>query len=277
MTPGGQPLRWLALDGCGRACYTRIYMKLSVLITTYQRRQYLLRLLQQLADNDSSGLDVSVHILHDGPLTFDYIPVNAWLKNHQGWTSAYMPSHCGRVLYYRVINQLLTHVQRCPADYYIKLDDDVHVGTTFFKDAIKAYRSVSNPRCVCLNLTNDGRGRPGWVLGLPPARRTAPSCGAGTHSAQWTDMCGFIATEQFFKCVAYRLHCPFPPGVRVAAASSSGVGKQISRRVVKSGYDIYQVDVSLVTHDDHTSVMHPRHRREVPLITNNITCLQQVK
>ena len=252
-------------------------MKISVLITTYQRRQSLLRLLQQLADNDDEGLDVAVHVLHDGPLSFDYMPVNAWLKNHPGWSSAYMPGHCGRILYYQVINQLFTHAQRRPADYYIKLDDDVRVSRTFFKDAVRLYRTIANPRCVCLNLVNDGRGRPGWVSGLAPDRRVAPAEVSAVHSAQWTDMCGYISVEQFFRCFNYRLNYPFAPGTRISAVSSSGVGKQISRRVVKAGYDIYQVDMSLVTHDDHPSVMHPRHRQMVPLISNDTTCTQQAK
>lgn len=219
----------------------------------------LLRLLQQL--KDASGCyDVHVHVLHDGAMPPQYAPCCQWVHtNRPAWSVVSAARHCGKQMYWSLINQLFRFTVHSSAAYYIQLGDDIQVSTSFFSDAISAYESIDDDKKVCLNLINDGRRRCGWVP-FTPVRK-----GHVWHT-QWVDM-NYIASPTFFRKLNYTLY-PISSSRFRDPNISSGVGAQISQRIHRMGLHIYQVDQSLAIHDAHESVMHPEHRKQVPLISN---------
>ena len=235
-------------------------MKITVLITTYQRRQLLLRLLQQLKDV-AGEYDVMVHIIHDGACPPQYMPVYTWLRAHRPtWSLVSASAHCGKQRYYSLISQLFRIGSRSGADYYIQLPDDIQIRPTFFKDAVAAYEAIQDDKKICLNLLRDAREKVGWVQFDPVP------CG-DVRQTQWVDMC-YIAPPAFFKRLGHTIF-PVPASRFRNPNMSSGVGSQISRRIHEQGFHIYQVEKSLVSHGTHKSVMHREHRKRTPLVTND--------
>ena len=229
----------------------------------------LLRLLGQIKDAEGKH-NITVFCVHDGPDRNNYDPIRAWIKekneqlikeSRDPWRFITTPLHNGKAHYYKTINRLYEYARDHKADYYVQLPDDVHVEPTFFDEAVSQFAAIQDNKKVCLNLLNDNRTNPGWV----PFERVQR---AHVWLTQWIDMC-FISNRNFFAFLNFVVQ-PVPLSWAGNPERSSGVGMQLSQRLFRRGHNLYMVQKSLVSHDDHPSVMHPEHRKSTPLITNNM-------
>jgi glycosyltransferase involved in cell wall biosynthesis len=232
-------------------------------ITTYNRPDMLMELLHNIL-LEAKAYKIKVIVLNDGS-TAKYGRVERYLEKHfEGIYKRFNGRH-GKPLYWALINHLFTAAKQFRFDYFIQLPDDVRLVEGFFDKAIAHYEAIPKHSRLCMNLLNDGREYAMWTP-VDPVR--IDFAGQQLIRIGWVDMC-YIAERTFFDRLEWTMK-PIDIAWSSANGRSSGVGMQISRRIVASGGHFYLVGKSLVIHDDHQSVMHTIHRKIQPLITNNI-------
>lgn len=237
------------------------------MITTYNRPESLVRLLEQL--NESAGDFASeygaspwivVDIRNDGGEDVD-IPVlpNLICNYYKEKTNN------GKQGYWRLIDKANKSIEGERFDYFIQAPDDVEAKKTFFREVARQWSIISDPRKICLNLLLDGSrvGRTNWTDFTP---RIKSFGGARFFLTGWNDLC-FVSGRRFFEELGYGIE-PVPASRwRRNPTLSSGVGQQISRRLFEKGLNMYQIRESIVFHGDHPSRMNTDVRRETPLIS----------
>lgn len=240
--------------------------KITIFITTYNRPDLLLLLLNDI-DRERTGYLINLVIINDHSAK-DYSQVLQLLeeKFHDAYRYIINEENLGKSYFWKTINKAYNLMAGESFDYFIQLQDDVRLVKGFFKKVTDSYDAITDSRKVCMNILVDYSRfmKPCWTSVLPQA------CTFGQYDlikTGWTDMF-FIAGQLFFKILNYRLD---PVDLRFTADKehSSGVGMQISRRLIAMNYSIYSLKRSLVIHNHHASVMHPDHRKRVPLITNH--------
>lgn len=172
----------------------------------------------------------------------------------------------GKRNYWRVINKLYHHLAEISSDtkfdYIFQLPEDVSLTNNFFMKSISLMRSVDS---ICMNLLADQRkGTQQWT-----SFKGEKLAWSDLWSSGWIDMC-YCAVPAFFEIINFTIN-PVPDSWFSAPSRSSGVGMQISNRIIASGHHFHQVDKSLVVHGGYNSVMHPDLRKLEPLkeVTTN--------
>lgn len=235
--------------------------KILFLINAYNRPVELLRLLSQIAEiKDIYRLEILIFEDHSDTNyeKCKQLLVNRHIKHE--WFRSEM--HCGKLNYWQIIHAAYQNLKSKTFDYLIHMPDDIELVNNFMDKAISVWESISDPRKVCLNLLREiNRNNPGWTQVQAHEYSTATNTG-------WVDMC-YLATPRYFNILRYEIHA-IDPQWSGNPERSSGVGMQISRRLVCAGMHLYQVKNSLVKHGIHESVMHPQHRKLNPLITNDM-------
>lgn len=173
----------------------------------------------------------------------------------------------GKPGYWKTINWLFDKLKESEFDYVIQLPDDVRLVDDFFNKSIIRFQSITDPKKICLNLLNDYSrdGKNFWTSYLPFDCRFNEYY--FTRNG-WIDGC-YLANNKFFELLKYTIE-PVSPRWTADPNKSSGVGMQVSYRIVRSKHYFYQVKFSLVIHGNHKSVMHPQHRLTTPLISNHM-------
>lgn len=243
-------------------------MKIIILISTYQRPDLLLRLLKQIVLTKSAH-EIYPVIVSDG-VPKGYAAVDKFLLKNFGQQIHQTEKHFGKPGYTSVINCLFGNARikhaEINADYFIQLPDDVELSYNFFNKAVEQFAAITHPSKICMNLLNDQRRNPGWSQfnAVTELHNGYPFI----HN-NWIDLC-FISTARFFTEINWRI-LPVNPEWSTDPSKSSGVGLQLTRRLTREKrFHIYMVFNSLVTHDHHSSVMHPEHRKVVPLIARAV-------
>lgn len=205
-------------------------MEKYIWINSYNREPMLNRLLVQVLDQvDLSDTRIVVYLDGYNPRRFQ-----------QGVGYYYLPHH-GKKYYYQLVRRNFLNLK--PARYYFKIDDDMQIEDDFFDRAIESWESISDPSKLFLNLLRDHRDD---MWGSGP---TEDYNGLVRRSG-WTDL-NFMAGGLMY---AHRYDFKFqPPPERI---TSSGVGRQLTRFGRRIG-NMYQVNRSLLIHDDHESQMNP--------------------
>jgi len=80
----------------------------------------------------------------------------------------------------------------------------------------------------------------------------------------WNDCC-WVTGRELGNALGWKIYEIIK--VEPRSYRSSGVGRQISRRLHAYGNTMYGVNETLLLHGDHESVMHPEERKTEPLIT----------
>jgi len=239
-------------------------MFIYVFITTYNRSQRLKILLDDLLQK--KGKHKLQIVVYDDASTLRYDFIDRYIEKYNIEYVKFDFNH-GRYRYWRLINYAFKQIRNTKYDYYIMLPDDVTLCNEFFKRAINTWEAIRDNRKICLNLLLD-RGRRGianWT-GFKPVK--VKYGGFEIYRTQWVDLC-FIADKRFFKEVRYRVDSiDFSRWQgKDCELLSSGVGAQVSEKLNRSGWHLYQVTDTLVFHGDHPSVMNPEERRRSRLVT----------
>ncbi len=221
----------------------------------------LLRLLEDIRKNKGNH-EIKVNIVNDKS-DKSYASVLEYLRKvTYKYDYAESSEHFGRTNYWQLVDYLFKQLMASEFDYMIQLPDDIRLTGGFFDEAIRLWNYVNDPRKACLNLLND-YGRDGKNIWTGTEIRSL----GDVMETGWVDMC-YIAEKKFLEALNYDLK----EVNRLWTNNenhSSGVGMQISIRIKEAGLRMYQVKKSLVIHGPHESVMHPNHRKTVPLITNH--------
>jgi len=243
-------------------------MKIKIFITTFNRPEMLVDLLKNLKQQ-ASNHDLSLFIVNDCS-TADYAPVLKYLKSH--WKNQYdyfvTEINYGKKDYWQLINFAYQQLETMEFDYLYQMADDILPVDNFFDRSISLFKSIPDKQLACLNLFNDysRNGKSFWTN--TPVQYFNYD-GIDLLLTGWVDML-YMATKDYLKYLNYKID-PVDHNWSGNRYLSSGVGRQISQRLVSGGYHIYQVKKSLTIHDDHPSVMHPTERQHTPLLSNHNT------
>lgn len=108
------------------------------------------------------------------------------------------------------------------------------------------------------NIINDGRTQQ-WV-----SFKASP-VDSETMRIGFTD-CGFFCNREALEKIGFHID-PIPELYFRKPSRSSGVGMQLTRRLIRANVPIYKPIKSLAFHGDHKSLMHPSLREIQPLIS----------
>lgn len=226
----------------------------------------LLKLLRSIK-KDNHTYDISLLIIDDCS-SEDYARVKTYLE--KSWAGCYdffrTEKNYGKKDYWQLINFAYQQLKEETFTYLVQLPDDVMLVQNFFKQAVRAFDAIPDRKKACLNILND-YSRNGKSFWTRVKVQDLTFRGIDFLRTGWVDMC-YISTKTYLSYLDYRIN-PINHTWSANKNLSSGVGKQISERLVSKGAHLYQLKKSLVIHDDHPSVMHPDHRKEVKLISNH--------
>lgn len=237
--------------------------KIIILINTYNRPDKLLNLLKQV---NTCNYHVHIAIIEDYSLA-NYERCRYFLSKHFNNNHSWLRSeeHCGKANYWQLINTAYKFIKNKEFDYIIHLPDDISLIPNFIFHSVQLFDNIRDPFKACLNLLKEiDRKNTGWT-------NQPEEEGRYTNKTQWVDMC-YIADSRMLSALEYKIN-PIDHAWSADPNRSSGVGKQISQRLFAKRMNMYQVKQSMVSHGNHASVMHPEHRKQVPLIaiTDKIT------
>lgn len=231
--------------------------KIGIYITSYNRHKMLMKLIDQLIEQ---GENINYHITvfddKSNDILFSNNPRLIFIKNDE---------HRGKKLYWKTWNEMFSLAAIRNDDYSIFLPDDVEICDNFFQLAIDKLEFIKSldKNFICLSILTDERRK----LALH-------SCWTGKQSkmqhgeilSHFNDCC-FICDRTFFEALDYTVEeVPLTRWKRDETLSS-GVGRQISLRLMNKELNMYHCFDSLVSHGEHESLMNPDERKTNPLIS----------
>jgi len=153
----------------------------------------------------------------------------------------------GKENFWKIFNFMFKKIENRYNDIYIFTPDDF---LDIDIDRIKAIHERLNHEPYAYNIINDGRN--GLYNGVVPIGLDEDIiCG-------FVD-CGFFCNREALDKIGYYVdECK-------ATKDSSGVGRQLSKRLLKEKVVMYKPIKSLASHGDHESIMHPEERKINPL------------
>jgi glycosyltransferase involved in cell wall biosynthesis len=225
--------------------------KILIIITTYNRRKMLLDLLRDIHDQEGD-YKVELVILNDGSKE-SYMTVLAYLRKNfeRRFTYIYDEHNLGKAGYWKRIKRLYEEVAKRDYNYVIQIPDDIRLVDHFFFQALNLFTAIPHDRRLCMSLhKEESRAHTGWT-----SLKTQEVVFGGMKLLRtgWMDMC-YIASKKYFELLNHTIH-PVPENWAGKEGKSSGVGMQISRRLVAKGCHFYQVKYSLIKAGVHASVM----------------------
>jgi len=198
-------------------------MKLAFLITTYNRPESLMNLINEIKDLGD------IYVVDDGSdEKLNLSGINYLYKENDGKKG-----------FYKTVTALWNMVRDKDYDYYFNLQDDGLPVKNFAYKAIRDYINIMDGRKIALNLFREQSrdGRVCWT-GFPPL-----DCGHVIQT-QWLDM-WFMCERKFYEVINWEV----PEQKRDWESNpdlGSGVGSYISRYMNRRGYSIYLVKKSLL-------------------------------
>ena len=224
-----------------------------IIITTYNRPEMLIYLLDDIEFN-SLGKKVLVTVFDDGSDTdYDY------LDKYDIKYVKYMKNN-GKMNYWKLVSDTFKYCCKIKSKYYIYLPDDVRLKNNFFEESVRIFEKIEDENKICLNLLMDEsrRGNSNWT-GFTPIEYDE------YYKTQWNDLC-FISKFDFFKKLNFEILPIDKKRWLKNSELGSGVGQQMSIRLMSLNQNMYHVVNSLVTHGGHESQMNYEDRQKVKLI-----------
>ena len=217
-------------------------MKILVNITTYKRPKELQSLVDQL-----KNYDVDIIIWDDDPQAERLENIN-----HNTF-----PVHYGKKLLWQKFKQIFEVCQYKKYDYYFFLPDDVVLNNNFISEAINTWKSIDDDKKICLSLLVDQRIKKANWTGIDPIDK------GNVILTQWNDLC-FLCEKKFFQ--SFKLTEIELTRWQKNPLLGSGVGSQISWKLLDLGFNMYNIKNKIINHIGTDSKMNPEERKKNPLI-----------
>ena len=222
--------------------------KTLIIITAYNRLKSLVNLCEELHKQDPQT-DI---VVFDDQSPEQFKPM---AENIQVLVN---PEHYGKHGYWKTYQRIFDYVKEHEYDYYIFLPDDIEPCPNFVATCIENYEKAG---CICLSpmITNrsflHGMSRYGWKQVTPT------EWGFMSH---YFDCCGIVKRD-FFEALKWQMeYIPAPSDPYL----SSGVGKQITRRLQALGCRLGHMKRTLLATTDDPSEMNQLERKRHPLYCN---------
>jgi hypothetical protein len=214
-------------------------MNVLINITSYNRKEKLANLLEQL--------DGYNFIVWDDKSDFKI--------NHQNFIQ--FNQNYGKRHAWKKFKIIFDYLKTTNYDYYIFLPDDVVLYDGFVEEAVRLWDSIEDDKKASLSVGDVKRTyTPNWT-----GFKSEPF--GEVIKTQWNDLM-FICDKNFFNIFALDMisfkrfkHNPL---------ISSGVGRQISLKLYRDGWNMYNTSKNLLKHvGNDDSKMNPEIRKSQPL------------
>lgn len=222
-------------------------MKIKIVITTYNRPKSFDRTIDEVNKwiKDNPSHDISVHIYDDysDPRNREANRQSSRKGRHR---YKCFPKNHGKKQFWELWNYILSDIKQMDFDYVVSLQDDCDYTPNFISEVLEYCNVLEqyDKNFAALNVRSDRLGERCWTNVNTSLITTA---GYKFYKTGWVDMI-FVANKKFFECLNYRLH-PIGKGRwEKDERKSSGVGVQLSNRVVDCGLSIYQPQTKLLSH-----------------------------
>jgi hypothetical protein len=217
-----------------------------ITISTFNRNDILSKIIDKI-NSENSKHNYKIIIYNDGndidsfSKTFeskDNVSIINGAQNH------------GKIFYWKSINYLLEEIKKYDYKYCIQLDDDHYPTSSFFDKINKIYASIDQS-CITKAVINDNYLDQRWGY------------------KHWVDG-GSIYPKVIFETIGYYIR-PIPIN-RWSKNNllSSGVWRQITKRINKYNFKVLTPNISLAKHIcEKDSIMNTELRKKQPLKTIN--------
>ena len=237
--------------------------RIHVSITTYERPGGLKSLLDDLV---REGAAYSLHVtVYDDQSKSDYQEPLEIIRQ-QGWKFIRTQQKHGKRKYTQFMNRVLNDAATVPASYRYFLQDDIRLCRDFFPRTIGLWEGITDIKKATLYLLRDpGRSKPNSTCWTDfRAQRVGD-----VECTQWTDAASFMFGHNLWTGLPGGTIPPPPASWFNVKTHGSGFGRQISRTLVRGGYNLYRTLHSMVAHLDQKSVMNPEERAAKPMYAVN--------
>ena len=224
-----------------------------IVITTYNRPTKLYSLLKSIYQ---SKKDYNIKIF-----VFDDNSTEVYEKNKIDATLIKMYPNRGKFKFWEIIDTTLKTIKNINSKYFVFLQDDLKLTDNFLENIKNKYESLNDEKKICLEFRTDNRVlSPNWT-------NVKPQNQGEYIKTQWTEL-DFICEKKFFEVLGYKIN-PIPMSRWEKDKNlSSGVGCQLSERLLSLGYNMYHTSKSLVIHEGEDSKMNRGERILNQLKTN---------
>ena len=225
--------------------------KVLVCITSYNRQDNLIGLCAALQDENNQSIIPDIAV-------FDDCTPNLTIFRGPGIKFIQSPEHRGKEQFWKTWQDIFNYCKEHEYDYYIFLQDDEEPCPNFIEKCIEAYEVAEHPICISPIRTNyschEGKSRwGGKTVQWHP----------GYIDSHYFD-CHGIVKRNFFEALDWMVLPIAPTG---DPYKSSGVGKQITKRLQEKGLRMCHVWRTLVafTIDPTDSTMNELERKRHPM------------
>jgi hypothetical protein len=262
---------YLAYKRLGRSDLAKIIIKdqkseklikngipLVFVIPTFNRGEKLIRLISSIANQvKNSNFKVSFIVFDDGSDSVEYSN-NLDIHEIVEIDFVYQTFNHGKRKYWQLVNKIFGVLKERNTELFVYLADDLELVDDFIFKAYKSWMNISSERKIALNILKDHRTKnwTGYERHLVNFEKIK------VFKTQWIDM-AFISDSRMLD---YTLSLIPLSRWEKNPDASSGVGQQLSIRLNKDGYELYQVVETLAFHGSHESVMNREERLKNPLI-----------
>lgn len=224
--------------------------RVAVSILSYDRPTTLAMLLEDVR-RDGSDFNLAIRVFDDA--SREPSVIRRICRKH-GAQLAVAHRHLGKERHWRFVNEELQALKDETADWFVFLPDDVYLTKGFFDEAFRIWGQITDP--VALNvIVEEGREEGQWTGLTPRVDEEAVEIG-------WVDGL-FVCKRRLLELLDWRVD-PIAFDWRRRPLMSSGVGAQLSRRLVAADAKLYRVDRSLVGDRPVPSLMNPVERLRSP-------------
>ena len=235
--------------------------RIICLIPTYNRPDKLLNLLNDIYDNKGKH-NIRIHIVNDASKE-DYSKViellNDKFKNKTFYTTKGLNE--GKRGFWKTVNLLYQSLLVYDFDYVFGFNDDFRLKNEFFDNVISDWNKITDNKKVIYN--------PLLLDGLKNSTFSRWSDNKNISIKNFNDFkcfksnfvdTTFITDKKYFEALEYRINPLTDYELKFA---SSGVGAQVTKRLLEQGCNMY---MTTKTYIDHTcyddSVMHTQLRKK---------------
>lgn len=194
----------------------------------------------------------------------DYGEVRSALQSGFGERGLFIETarHLGKREFWRTHQLIFDLVQALAPRSVLSLQDDIELVPGWLEEARSIIHAIDDPRLGALSLftTPDDAAGGRWIS----FERRATPCGRA-RLTQWMDLPGFLATPRLFDVLDHRMRPILGLRWALDPTKSSGVGRQITRRLFAHDVHLYQVSRSLLLHGSEPSRMNPEARARRPM------------
>jgi hypothetical protein len=211
-------------------------MSILINLFSYNRKEMLLNLIDSLKDHKI--------VIWDDCSDFDLKDISGFYRFGKNY---------GKKLAWLKFKKIFNSLKLTNYEYYIFLPDDVELCDDFVSKAVELWDSIDDPRKACLSFSHPDRCLKPNFTGIKSV-----DCG-GVIRSQWTDLM-FICGKNFINEVDIE-EIPLSRW-EDNELLGSGVGSQISNKLVDKGFNLYNVKDNLVVHlGNYNSKMNTEERK----------------